>query len=324
MKFLCTRDVVMNDGFFSYKEGCIYLSEWNDCITDEEGDDSHIWTEPEDYFIPLQKVEYVWTDATPELKKLFENYTGKREGQRRDMSKVRYFSNQSVNPQDTAFTAYESFDPLFYDLSCYMAPSTFIEFMGLEAVKQEVGKDMDYEFYIGRNIIGFKFSQSDYPAIGWDDGMEGNIYRAGVIEGYNESNNSFSVRFEDLKAWCYPADMVVDQIERKGALVELSNSESYEVEEEVTVEGDAVNQFKEITDSIASLLQYKNEKYGNSALDPLKIFGGKCKVGTRIDDKLARIKNSKELLKNDISDLIGYAVLICKENGWTNFDEFKD
>lgn len=85
-----------------------------------------------------------------------------------------------------------------------------------------------------------------------------------------------------------------------------------------------VNNFKNITDSIASLLQYKNEKYGNSALEPLEIFGGKCKVGTRLDDKLARIKNSEELRKNDVADLLGYLVLICKEKGWENFDEFKD
>lgn len=84
------------------------------------------------------------------------------------------------------------------------------------------------------------------------------------------------------------------------------------------------NDFKQITDSIASLLQYKNEKYGNSALEPLNVFQGKCKVGQRLDDKLARVKNNKTLQKNDVADLIGYLFLICKENNWTNFDEFKD
>lgn len=82
--------------------------------------------------------------------------------------------------------------------------------------------------------------------------------------------------------------------------------------------------FRPITESMCSLLEYKNEKYGNSALEPLKMFSGKCKVGTRIDDKLARIKNGKELKKNDVADLIGYLMLTCVENGWDNFDEFKD
>ena len=83
--------------------------------------------------------------------------------------------------------------------------------------------------------------------------------------------------------------------------------------------------FKKTLDSINSLLEYKNEKYGNAALEPLEIFEGKCKVGQRLDDKLARIKNSKEdLKKNDVADLIGYLTLVCVENGWDNFDEFKD
>tara|TARA_R110002073_G_scaffold148366_4_gene301517 strand:+ start:19825 stop:20415 length:591 start_codon:yes stop_codon:yes gene_type:complete len=82
--------------------------------------------------------------------------------------------------------------------------------------------------------------------------------------------------------------------------------------------------FKKITDSIADLLKYKNEKYGNAALEPLEIFQGKCKVGQRLDDKLARVKNGGELQKNDIADLIGYLTLVCVENGWDSFEEFKD
>lgn len=82
--------------------------------------------------------------------------------------------------------------------------------------------------------------------------------------------------------------------------------------------------FKEITDSLSSLLEYKNQKYGNSALEPLNVFEGKCKVGQRLDDKLSRVKNSSTLRKNDVADLIGYLILACKENGWTNFDELKD
>lgn len=84
------------------------------------------------------------------------------------------------------------------------------------------------------------------------------------------------------------------------------------------------NKFKEITSSIADLLEYKNKKYGNSALNPINIFNGKSKVGQRVDDKLSRIQNSDKLAKNDIVDLIGYLVLICEENDWRTFDEFKD
>lgn len=89
-------------------------------------------------------------------------------------------------------------------------------------------------------------------------------------------------------------------------------------------DGAAENVFDKISGSIADLLKYKNEKYGSSALDPLDIFSGKAKVGQRLDDKLARIKNSKELKKNDVADLIGYLTLVCVENDWTDFSEFKD
>lgn len=90
------------------------------------------------------------------------------------------------------------------------------------------------------------------------------------------------------------------------------------------LDNDTQNVFDKTLSSLADLLKYKNEKYGNSALEPLQIFGNKCKVGTRLDDKLARVKNSTELKKNDIADLIGYLTLICVENNWDNFEEFKD
>lgn len=84
------------------------------------------------------------------------------------------------------------------------------------------------------------------------------------------------------------------------------------------------NEFRTIVNSIASLLEYKDEKYGNAVSNPLEIFAGKCKAGTRLDDKLSRVKNGETLRKNDIADIIGYLVHVCVENGWNNFDEYKD
>lgn len=95
-------------------------------------------------------------------------------------------------------------------------------------------------------------------------------------------------------------------------------------EEILSIEIVEESEFKTITDSITELLEYKNSKYGNAVLKPLNIFTNKCKAGQRLDDKLARIKNSETLRKNDIVDLIGYLILTCKENNWTNFDELKD
>lgn len=74
-------------------------------------------------------------------------------------------------------------------------------------------------------------------------------------------------------------------------------------------------QVKSVLDEIKELLIAKNQKYGNSALEPLGVFSQlSAKEGllVRIDDKLKRIKNGS-LEKDDedvVNDLIGYLVLL--------------
>lgn len=69
-----------------------------------------------------------------------------------------------------------------------------------------------------------------------------------------------------------------------------------------------------ITDGIAEMLIEKNIKYGNSALEPKRIFSkadSAEQIKVRIDDKLSRIANQN--LEDDedvIQDLIGYLVLL--------------
>ena len=43
-RFECIKSVVMDDGEVAYKEGYIYISECNGCITDEQGKTQHFWT----------------------------------------------------------------------------------------------------------------------------------------------------------------------------------------------------------------------------------------------------------------------------------------
>jgi hypothetical protein len=75
-------------------------------------------------------------------------------------------------------------------------------------------------------------------------------------------------------------------------------------------------QISAICDDIKELLLYKNENYGNSALEPCRIFSNASPVEqllVRIDDKLNRIKKGKGLISTDedvIQDLIGYLVLL--------------
>jgi len=79
--------------------------------------------------------------------------------------------------------------------------------------------------------------------------------------------------------------------------------------------------FYKISYSIAKVLTAKDKAYGSSALSPIMVFNGKCKVGQRLDDKISRIKNSDTIRKNDIADLLGYLILTCKELGFLNFDD---
>jgi len=72
----------------------------------------------------------------------------------------------------------------------------------------------------------------------------------------------------------------------------------------------------EVCDDIKELLIHKNRKYGDSALNPNRIFS-KCSATeqllVRIDDKLNRIMKGAGLLANDedvVNDLIGYLVLL--------------
>ena len=74
---------------------------------------------------------------------------------------------------------------------------------------------------------------------------------------------------------------------------------------------------KEILDTcheIAHMLVKKNIAYGNSALDPIRIFSkadSKEQIRVRIDDKLNRIQNDQAFPgDNDIDDLIGYLILL--------------
>ena len=71
-----------------------------------------------------------------------------------------------------------------------------------------------------------------------------------------------------------------------------------------------------VCDEIKELLIEKNKKYGNSALNPCRVFSKAStteQLLVRIDDKLNRIMKGAGLLATDedvINDLIGYLVLL--------------
>lgn len=90
---------------------------------------------------------------------------------------------------------------------------------------------------------------------------------------------------------------------------------------------DTTTDIKVVCDNLSFFLESKNNKYGNSALEPVRIFSksdSESQLYSRIDDKLSRIKNSQELRKNDVVDLMGYLVLLCIKKGWMSFKDLID
>lgn len=93
------------------------------------------------------------------------------------------------------------------------------------------------------------------------------------------------------------------------------NTENISTQEKIT----------ELTEAIRDLLLYKNEKYGDSAINPKKIFykgDARNAILIRLDDKLSRIKaNTEDTPRvNDVADIIGYCTLLLISMGVTQSD----
>ena len=74
------------------------------------------------------------------------------------------------------------------------------------------------------------------------------------------------------------------------------------------------NEIVKVCSDISIMLQEKNVAYGDSALDPVRIFSKANPIEqllVRIDDKLSRFARGSDYPgDNDIDDLIGYLVLL--------------
>ena len=82
----------------------------------------------------------------------------------------------------------------------------------------------------------------------------------------------------------------------------------------LTVGTEAGREIYNACHEIAHMLIKKNKSYGNSALNPVRVFskaGSREQLYVRIDDKLNRLMKGTEYPgDNDIDDLIGYLILL--------------
>lgn len=76
---------------------------------------------------------------------------------------------------------------------------------------------------------------------------------------------------------------------------------------------DSQKEIAEICDAVKAMLLEKNRAYGDSALDPVRIFSKADpveQIHVRIDDKLSRLARGTAAGEDVINDLLGYFVLL--------------
>lgn len=81
----------------------------------------------------------------------------------------------------------------------------------------------------------------------------------------------------------------------------------------------------DVLDGMKSLLLYKNRKYGDSAINPKKIFykgDSTNSILIRLDDKIGRVMSNPDDKPrvNDVADIIGYCTLLLVSMGVTAED----
>jgi hypothetical protein len=75
---------------------------------------------------------------------------------------------------------------------------------------------------------------------------------------------------------------------------------------------EVADEIRAVCTEIADLLVSKNQAYGNSALDPVRIFSkadATEQINVRIDDKISRLVRGQAAGEDVELDLIGYLVL---------------
>lgn len=87
----------------------------------------------------------------------------------------------------------------------------------------------------------------------------------------------------------------------------------------------------DVLEGMKRLLLYKNSKYGDSAINPKKIFykgDSTNSILIRLDDKLGRVMSNKDEKPrvNDVADIIGYCTLLLISMGVTaeDLEKFMD
>mgnify|MGYP006896747194 CR=1 FL=1 len=88
---------------------------------------------------------------------------------------------------------------------------------------------------------------------------------------------------------------------------------------------DTQQKIVDVLDGMKNLLLYKNRKYGDSAINPKKVFykgDSTNSILIRLDDKIGRVMSNPDDKPrvNDVADIIGYCTLLLISMGVTTED----
>lgn len=148
----------------------------------------------------------------------------------------------------------------------------------------------DYDGYSAGDIVRV-VEVTDFDAI-WTE-------EVGTVGQNGKLYDSDSVDYPD-----YAVEVADINVTYKGRPVEDLPREALTFEQKV----------QDILHGMADLLVEKNAAYGNSALDPVRIFSRADtteQLYVRLDDKINRVKQGHEYPGDDtIRDIIGYCTLI--------------
>lgn len=117
---------------------------------------------------------------------------------------------------------------------------------------------------------------------------------------------------------CYAG--VYNGLERE---VWYANSLNYEILPRETLPDSELpdtfaNHVDSILNNLGDMLKSKNAAYGNSALDPVRVFSkadSSEQIRVRLDDKLSRLARGSAAGEDVVHDLLGYLVLLLIAEG---------
>lgn len=131
---------------------------------------------------------------------------------------------------------------------------------------------------------------------------------------------SSTYRGEDWKYWCLPLPgWEVEKVPGGWTKEEIQKAafkraeDSFALSKDWDEQTDFFEKVNDVLTEVGRVLISKNQSYGDSALDPVRIFSKADSVeglNQRIDDKLSRVQRGNDYGEDTITDLIGYLVLL--------------